>query len=66
MHYLYRNHLFKGAILGGIMVLSLNSPELTQKTLSHKGFVILLINHLLLIKWTYNLKYFMSNDLINY
>lgn len=66
MHYSYRNHLFKGAILGGIIVLSLNYPELTQKTLSHKGFSILLINHLLLIKWTYNFKYFMSNDSINY
>lgn len=63
MRYSYRNHLLKGVILGGIMVLSLNSPELTQKTLSHKGFSIILINHILLIDWTYNLKHFIGNDL---
>lgn len=66
MRYSYRNHLLKGAILGGIMVFSLNSPELTQKTLSHKGFIIILINKILLIDWTYNLKHFIGDSLINY
>jgi len=65
--YSFRKHLYKGAIVGGLMVLSLNSRELSAKTLSHKGFIIILTNHILITHWTYNLKYFIKNEeFINY
>jgi hypothetical protein len=63
----FRKHLYKGSIIGGLMVLSLTSRELSKKTLSHKGFIIILTNHLFITNWTYNLKHFIKNEeLINY
>ena len=63
----FKKHLFKGFLIGGLTVISLNSPDLTAKTLSHKGFMIILANHYLIIKWSYNLKLFIDDrDLYNF
>ena len=58
----FKKTSLKGFLIGGLTAISLNSPDLTAKTLSHKRVYILLANHYLIIKWSYNLKWFIIDE----